>query len=155
MSESEEVTGQDLLDIAHASWDEDRKKFRGWQYNMAVGKAKAKIEKKRGGRKERVTEARHQVHTLLLHAMKQEPSRLDAVAREACLLVSNDGGNTFSAASTGTELTSFASEVCQLLNGPLEAGFGVIDITMIMGLIMAIVNAVKACKELNPIPAIV
>lgn len=144
-----EATGQDLLDIANSAWNEKRQEFRGFNYNIAVGQAKQGIERKRGNRKDRLTEARHQVSVLFSHSRNQTPQRLGAVASEALVLVSNDGGQTFSAGSVGTELTSFATEVTELLNGPLSGGFGAIDPTMIISLIMGIINAIKACK--NPV----
>lgn len=144
-----EASGQDLLDIATGSWNENKRKYQGFEYNIAVGRAKAGIERKRGQRKQRLTEARHQVDVLFTHSREQTPQRLEAVANQALVLVSNDGGLTFSAGSVGDELTAFASEVTELLNGPLSGGFGIIDPAMIISLIMGIINAIKACK--NPI----
>lgn len=151
-------TGQALLDIANGSWNEKRQEFRGFNYNIAVGQAKQGIERKRGGRKERLAEARHQVSVLFSHSRSQSAQRLEAVASQASslLLVSNDGGITFSASAAGDELTAFATEVTELLNGPHSGGFGVIDPAMIISLIMGIINAIKACKNpVVPLPAVV
>ena len=137
-----EATGQDLLDVANGAWNEKRQEFRGFNYNIAVGQAKAGIERKRGARKERLSEARHQVSVLFSHSINQTPQRLGAVAAEASAPISEG----FSA---GPELTAFATELTDLLNGPHSGGFGVIDPAMIISLIMAIINAIKACK--NPI----
>lgn len=139
-----ETTGQDLLDIANASWNSDKQRYRGFQYNIAVGQAKQGIEKKRGARKERLTEARHQVSVLFDHARRQTPQRLAAVASEA--------GGFSEGRGAGAELQTFAEEVTALLNGPHSGGYGVVDPAMIIGLIVAIVNAIKACKQVVPTP---
>lgn len=145
-----ETTGQDLLDIANGSWNSEKQRYRGFQYSIAVGQAKKGIEKVRGGKKDRLNEARHQVSVLFDHARRQTPKRLGNIASEASLvLVSTDGGQSFSA---GSELTLFASEVTDLLNGPHNGGYGVIDPTMIINLIVAIVSAIKACKQVIPTP---
>lgn len=134
-----EVSGQDLLDIANGCWNEKRQEYRGFQYNIAVGQAKRGIEKVKGERKERLAEARHQVSVLFDHSRRQTPKRLGNVASEA------DSGS-------GNALTEFATEVTELLNGPHNGGYGVIDPAMIIGLIMAIINAIKACKQIVPTP---
>lgn len=141
---SEQVTGGELLQIANASWDERRQRYRGWQYLIAVGKAKAGIEKSFGNRKARKQEAEHQISVLLTHSRHQSVGRLDVICGQA--MSASDG---FAA---GSELTSFAGEVMALLNGHLDAGFGAVDLTMIIGLIVAIVNAIKACKSPVPVP---
>lgn len=136
-----EASGQDLLDIATGSWNENKHKYQGFEYNVAVGQAKQGIERKRGARKERLTEARHQVDVLFTHSRSQTSQRLGTVATEAAGSVSTGfAGDT-------TELTAFATEVTELLNGPLSGGFGIIDPTMIIGLIQAIVQAIAACKK--------
>ena len=50
------------------------------------------------------------------------------------------------------DLNDFAAEVSAMLNGPLDGGYGVIDIAMIVTLITAIVNAIRACKAPAPTP---
>lgn len=134
-----EATGQDLLDIAIGSWNENKRKYQGFEYNVAVGQAKQGIERKRGGRRDRLTEARHQVDVLFTHSRSQTPQRLGTVASEA--------GGVSGFAGDASELTAFASEVTELLNGPLSGGFGIIDPTMIIGLIQAIIGAIAACKK--------
>lgn len=135
-----EATGQDLLDVANGAWNEKRQEFRGFNYNIAVGQAKRGIERKRGNRKERLSEARHQVSVLFSHSREQTPQRLGKVASEAA-------EPNVEGFSGGEELTAFASEVTELLNGPLSAGFGVIDPAMIIGLIQAIIAAIQSCKK--------
>lgn len=140
---SETVSGNDVLQIANASWDERAQRYRGWQYLTAVGQAKRQIEKKRGGRKERKKEAEHTVSVLFNHSRNQSEDRLNRIALQA----SGTFGEGFNA---GEDLSSFASEVAGLLNGPLNAGFGAFDPSMIIGLIMGIINAIKACKQVVP-----
>lgn len=134
-----ETTGQDLLDIANGSWNSEKQRYRGFQYSIAVGQAKKGIEKVRGGKKDRLSEARHQVSVLFDHARRQTPKRLGNIAYEA-------------EAGSGGDLTIFASEVTDLLNGPHSGGYGVVDPTMIINLIVAIVSAIKACKQVIPTP---
>lgn len=140
---SETVSGNDVLQIANASWNARTQRYRGWQYLTAVGQAKQQIEKKRGGRKERKEEAEHTVSVLFNHSRNQSEERLNRVALQA----SGTFGEGFNA---GEDLTAFASEVAGLLNGPLNAGFGAFDPTMIISLIMGIINAIKACKQVVP-----
>lgn len=135
-----EATGQDLLDVANGAWNEKRQEFRGFNYNVAVGQAKRGIERVRGGRKDRLAEARHQVSVLFTHSTSQTPERLGTVAQQA-------GDSSVEGLSSGDELTAFATEVTELLNGPLSAGFGIIDPAMIISLIQAIIAAIQACKK--------
>lgn len=141
-----DINGQELLDIANGSWNDKRQDYRGFNYTIAVGQAKKGIEKKRGGNKDRKAEAQHQVSVLFTHARAQAADRLTKVALEAGA-PSSDGV----AATDTEELTAFATEVTELLNGSLSGGFGIIDPTMIIGLIQTIIQAIAACKK-PPVP---
>lgn len=147
------VTGNDFLEIANSCWREGKRgkpgRYAGFAWVTAVGKTKQNIEKVRGNRKERQAEAEHTTQVLFDHARKQQAERLDTIAREAQAVVSSDGRYLFGAE---TELYKFSEEVVSLLNGPLSAGFGAFDPSMIMSLIMAIVNAIKACRSPAPTP---
>ena len=141
-----EVSGQELLDIANASWSEKKQRYRGFQWLVARGQAIRQIEKVKGGRKDRREEGEHNLTVLFNHARNQPVSRIDVVAREAANPANAEG---FAAANS--ELMKFAGEVVGLINGPLTGGFGIIDPTMIIALIQAIIQAVQACKR-PPVP---
>lgn len=142
-----EASGQDLLDIANTSWKEKKGEYKGFAWSVAVGQAKQQIEKKKGGNKDRRTEAEHNVTVLFNHARDQEASRLDTIAKEAAASPTEGV-----AASGNGELTAFASEVTELINGVHSGGFGIIDPGMIISLIQAIIQAIAACKK-PPVPA--
>ena len=142
-----DVTGSDILEIANASYNARTQRYRGWQYVIAVGQAKRQIERVRGGRKERKEEAEHTVSVMFNHARQQSEERLSRIAMQA--------SPSSSAAASGDDLDAFAAEVAGLLNGPLSAGFGAFDPSMIITLIMGIINAIRACKQpVNPTPAV-
>lgn len=113
---------------------------------MARGQAIRQIEKVKGGRKDRREEGEHNLTVLFDHARKQTVSRIDTIAKQAA----QPAAEGFAAANS--ELYQFASEVVELINGPLSGGFGVIDPTMIIGLIQAIIQAIAACKARKPVP---
>ncbi len=138
------VSGGEILEIANGCWNERRKRYQSFNWVVARGQAIRQIEKVKGGRKDRREEAEHNLTVLFDHARKQAVTRIDTVAREASAFVEGF------AAGEDTELYSFASEVVALINGPLSGGFGVIDPSMIISLIMGIINAIRACK--NPVP---
>ena len=145
---AEDVNGVTIKQIAAGAWNSRKNRYQGFNYTVAVGNAKAGIERVRGGRKERIAEAKHQVQVLFDKSREETPERLDAVAREAQDGVS--AGQGFSA-SEDSELYKFASEVSELLNGPLTGGFGVVDPQMIINLILAIIQAIQTCKNLRPV----
>lgn len=138
--------GQQLLDIANGAWREKRQEYRGFNYNLAVTKAKSQIGRTRGGRKDRQAEAEHTVTVMFNHARAQSAARLSAIADDAAATLSGTV-----ALSADSELVSFATEVAGLLNGVHSGEFGVIDPAMIIGLIQAIIAAVQACKP-KPTP---
>lgn len=138
---SDQVTGQELQDIANNCWRENAQRYSGFNWNVAVGQAKKQIERKRGNRKDRREEAEHTVQVLFDHARAKSQQVADNIARQA----QESGGDQ-------SDLQAFAAEVSQALNGPLSGGFGVVDPAMIIGLISAIITGVQQCKALKPKP---
>ena len=138
---NEQVTGQELQEIANNCWRENANKYSGFQWNVAVGQAKQQIERKRGKRKERRAEAEHTVQVLFDHARAKSQQEADVIARQAQ-----------APGEDQSDLQGFAAEVSEALNGPLSGGFGVIDPAMIIGLISAIITGVQQCKALKPKP---
>lgn len=168
-----DVTGNDILEIANASWRPGRQDYRGWQYTTAVGRARSQIEledglrgkAKRLAKKERQKEAEHTVSVMFNHARQQSEDRLSRVCAQADQVASIaaqvlgatdeymlNGVCGQLMAAAGEDLQAFAIEIAGLLNGPLSAGFGAFDPSMIITLIMAIINAIKVCKGIVPAP---
>ena len=143
--------GSDIREIANEAWDSERGEYRGLEWHMAVTKC-TKEQEKRGPdgkkikRKLRREEGAKVAHSIFdnARAKKWEGENLDKAAQQA-LAVGPVSDTGFSAVGN-EELQEFASDVISKVQRIESSGFG-LDLTMIIGLISTIVQAVQACRK--------
>lgn len=150
------LAGDELLEIANGCFRPAKNKkparyLKTLEFIAAVSQAKSQIEKVKGGKKDRREEAEHRVTILFDHTRLQAAERLTTVAAQAQdFLVASSSGKV--AADQNSELYKFAEEVASKMNTLVEGLFGAIDPMSIITLIMGIINAIRTCRGLTPIP---
>ena len=153
---SDNDEGVELLEIANDCWNDNRHEYRGIYFTLSVQQTKQQLDKPGKGkqaRKDFKAEAVKITTALFNEARDSDSHRLSAVAGSIA-----SSGDVLAALGDSSPLTEFAQAVCARLQQAekLEMGafgkvatpvFGIIDPTMIIGLITAIITAIRNCKK--------